>query len=202
MFDYGGVLSEGGRAGTLNSIVQDHYGVKPDAEHLAGLHDNLRKGEICSEDFFSALNERYGGEPLLPETYLHRANYIPNAAEEVYSLADQLRRHDIRTGILSNVYRMSARRLRAMGRYDGFDPVLLSCDEGMAKPDEKFFEAAVERTGVAAQEIVFIDDQEKNLPIARKLGMMVVKSVNPKQVVKDVNDLIFRHNGIVLQAAA
>lgn len=205
LFDYGGVLSTGGRPGTLANIVSEHFGVPLEDLDLARQHDQLRRGTLCSDDFFEEMNERFRTtqERLTAEIYVARADYLQTRAESVYQLASALRGRGITTAILSNVYRMSARELTKIGRYDDFEPVILSCYEGMAKEvDVDFYRLAMERSGVPDEQILFIDDQEKNLVPARNLGMIALRSDSPKQVVADVAELFRRENGIELSIAA
>lgn len=59
---------------------------------------------------------------------------------------------------------------KALGLYEYFDHCVLSCKEGIKKPDKKFFLRGFELTGNAPEEVIFIDDQEKNTDCAAELG--------------------------------
>ncbi|HEY5668089.1 MAG TPA: HAD-IA family hydrolase, partial [Candidatus Saccharimonadales bacterium] len=113
-------------------------------------------------------------------------------------LAKEMRRHQIKTAIFSNIFSMNAKELRRRGMYDGFDPVILSCEVHYAKPDHEFYEYAMEQLGVPPEDILLIDDQEKCLSKARELGMKVVVATSPEQIIADTKAVIFAENGIHL----
>jgi 2-haloacid dehalogenase len=50
------------------------------------------------------------------------------------------------------------------------DDVIVSGREGMAKPDRRIFELAVERFGVDPARTVFVDDKDVNVDAARNVG--------------------------------
>jgi len=197
LFDFGGVLTKSGKRGFIAQTVAELYGVDPNKVDIGDLHYMMRRGLGTEEAFFNALNKRYGGN-ITKDTFLQRTHAYTVPSEEVYALAARLRSHGIRTGILSNVFAFSAEQLRKEGRYDGFDPLILSCDEGFAKPEEEFYRLAIERSGVQPEEILFIDDQEKCMPPARQLGMHTLVAVSPQQIVEDTEALIRKLNGITL----
>jgi epoxide hydrolase-like predicted phosphatase len=78
----------------------------------------------------------------------------------------------IRTGLVSNS--MGA------GRYDRstfpelFDGVVISGDVGLHKPQPEIFLLGAERTGVAPEECVFVDDLRENCEGAEAVGMTAV----------------------------
>ena len=51
------------------------------------------------------------------------------------------------------------------------DDVVVSGTEKLAKPDPAIFELAVARTGIAASDLVFVDDSEKNVAAAIEAGL-------------------------------
>jgi epoxide hydrolase-like predicted phosphatase len=197
LFDFGGVLSEGGKKGFIAQTIAELYGVDPAIVDIGDLHHMMRRGQGTEKLFFEELNTRYHGR-VTKEMFLDKAHGYTVPSEEVYTLAEQLRSKGIKTGILSNVFAMSAERLRQEGRYDGFEPLVLSCYEGSAKPEEAFYHTAIEQTGVRPEEILFIDDQEKCIPPAQKLGMHTILAVSPQQIVDDTKALIRQLNGTEL----
>lgn len=197
LFDFGGVLTESGKKGFIGETLAKLYGINPSEMDIGDLHYMMRRGMGTEEGFFEELNKRYKGK-VTKEEFLKHAHALTLPAKEVYELAETLRAHGIKTGILSNVFAMSAEQLRREGRYEGFDPIILSCEEGCAKPEEKFYETAIARVGVRPDEILFIDDQSKCMPPALKLGMHTILALSPGQIVADTKALIRKLNGIDL----
>lgn len=194
LFDYGGVLSPGGKNVKLTySKVLD---IPADQLDINEISSEYRRGEILDEDFFVKLSKHYG-TTVTPEQFL-AASDIFVRYDKVYELADKLRAAGIKTGILSNMYKMSAKVLRDQGFYDGFEPILLSCDEGMAKPQPEFYQLALQRLGCLPEEVIFIDDQEKCLPVAEQLGMYVIKADDEGQIVADIKAILKKENKLEL----
>ena len=94
------------------------------------------------------------------------------AEEAIFEALRIARAKGIRTGLLSNSW--------GIERYphdllpELFDAVVISGQEGVRKPDLVIYEVAIERLGVPASEIVFVDDLPGNLKPARELGMTTV----------------------------
>jgi len=119
-----------------------------------------------------------------------RAKAFPEFAHELH-LFDERWVETIGGPIEENVALM--RRLKAAGRpvyalsnfatvkfaiarrmYDflsEFDEAVISGHVGAVKPDPRIFEILFERVGRRPEELVFVDDQIKNIEAARALGM-------------------------------
>ena len=98
----------------------------------------------------------------------------PNA--ETMEWAARLNRAGIKTGILSNIG--DAMELGVLGRFPAlaeFGHLTFSHQLGIAKPDTEIYRHAMEGLGVAAGEILFVDDREENIEAARAVGMVAVQ---------------------------
>jgi HAD superfamily hydrolase (TIGR01509 family) len=58
-----------------------------------------------------------------------------------------------------------------MGLLSGFDHLVMSWTEGLRKPSEELMVRALDRSGCAAEEALFVDDIEDNLRPAAKFGV-------------------------------
>ncbi len=195
LFDYGGVLSKGGQS--VKHDIATILGVSDDELEFDDLNIDFRRGDLSEADFFGTLNERYGGDGTLAEKLLENPVFYTKQ-EMVYDLAQRIKDAGLKVAIFSNVYKPSAERLRARGLYDGFDPVILSCDVGFAKPDREFYEKAIELLDLEPAEILLIDDQDKCTVAAEAFGMKAIKALTPEQVVRDVSELMKVENQINL----
>ena len=78
----------------------------------------------------------------------------PGARELVETLAGQYR-----LGMVTNGYSDSQRgRLAAAGWSDRFDPLLISEEVGVAKPDRRIFLMALEQLELGAAEVLYVGD--------------------------------------------
>jgi putative hydrolase of the HAD superfamily len=84
----------------------------------------------------------------------HRHSLFPDAQPCV----DQVRCH-WRVGLITNGLSAIQRgKLKATGLEGQFDPVLVSGEVGVGKPDARIFRRAMELTGCAAAECVMVGD--------------------------------------------
>ena len=60
---------------------------------------------------------------------------------------------------------------RTLPFIDKLNPVITSFGVGAMKPDPAFYEALLRESGIAAEDILFIDDLPQNIDGARKAGM-------------------------------
>ncbi len=195
LFDFGGVLTEGGKTGSTRAMFGAVYGIDPQTVRMDDSAIQAFRGKITDEQFVQNTNAlNTDCPPATVDMFIERAT-IFDRCEPVYTLAEALRKQGIGTGIFSNVYAISADALRRDGYYDGFRPLILSCDHGMMKPELALYKAALHELNLAAGEVLFIDDNEQFLEPARKLGMHTVLAVSPQQIVDDVTKLIAKENG-------
>jgi putative hydrolase of the HAD superfamily len=66
----------------------------------------------------------------------------------------------------------------------------ISAEIGVAKPDVRVYEYALEKLGVKPAEAVFVDDVEKNIAACQALGMHGVLFRTSEQALSDVKQLL------------
>ncbi|HSX32156.1 MAG TPA: HAD family phosphatase [Candidatus Saccharimonadales bacterium] len=198
LFDFGGVLSEAGGRGTVRNWLGKVYGLDLDLQKAEDVFYKMWRGQITNDVFLAEMSKRFPDTPVVTKADFLQQMEDLYRCEPVYSLAGSLRRHGITTGILSNVFGMGAAHLKAGGFYDDFDPVLLSSDTGLAKPDVAFYELALTKLGRKPEEVLFIDDQQYALDPAIAIGMHTVLAVSPQQIVDDTKAIIKAQNNLDL----
>lgn len=91
---------------------------------------------------------------------------------EMTARVRQLRAAGLRCALATNQQDVRVAHMRSMPEYDGlFDEQFYSSELGLAKPDPAFFDAIVERIGVPADEVLFVDDVPANVAGAREVGI-------------------------------
>jgi len=192
LFDWGGVLSVGGTPDELSERVSQLLHKTPHETNvlLRPLLDSLKRGKITVEGFWDTL-ERQLGHPI---DVTKRDIWAPivtlQPQNELTDFVRQLQSRGYVTGILSNVFPNTAEEIRAEGWYNLYNPVFLSSELGMAKPDREIYEHAIQWLEVSAHEIIFVDDQQRCLDPAHELGMTTVLAHNAKQIIKDISELL------------
>jgi epoxide hydrolase-like predicted phosphatase len=73
--------------------------------------------------------------------------------------------------------------------------IIYSHEEGVAKPDQRIYALACERLGVRPEEVVFLDDVERNVAAAAAYGMYAILFHDNAQAIADINALLAAHSG-------
>jgi putative hydrolase of the HAD superfamily len=73
---------------------------------------------------------------------------------------------------------------------DIFDDMVISAEVGLAKPDQRIYQLALDRLGVEAEQTIFIDDFDENIQGARDLGIHGIHFQNPQIVMEELKDLL------------
>ncbi len=167
IFDYGGVMTDLD-TDILTSCLEERMNIPP-----ASPSKELIKGLIDEEEFWGSFA---GG--VLPEDWeVHfQQAYIEACHPKAGMgwLVQYLGQQGYMTPLLSNSISSCAAINETEGRYRIFDPVILSCEVGMAKPDPEIYIYALGLLGLEADECLVIDDNMDNITTARALGMEAI----------------------------
>ena len=184
VFDYGGVLTLPVRESIDAWLEAD--GIDPasfsrtlkawlsrGAQDGTPIH-RLETGELSVPEFDALLAAELAtvdGRQVAPVGVLKRlfAGMQPDPA--MFALVEDLRAADVRVGLLSNSWGNTYPRERIDAL---FDPVVISGEVGMRKPLSPIYELALERLGIPAGRVLFIDDAEPNILGARCVGLQAL----------------------------
>ena len=177
IFDYGGVILDM-RWDIARDLAADH-GLTDRAlvETLYGPNSDwheIERGRGDRERWLAASHARL--EELAAKTLppLHRHwSERQHLIDSTLGLIRRLKPSH-RVGLLSNADLSLRDRLTEFGIIDLFDAVVVSADVGMAKPEPEIYELAAERLVLPPSECVFVDDLERNLDVAKTVGMQTV----------------------------
>jgi len=96
-----------------------------------------------------------------------------------------------KTAILSNAWSGARAAIsNEFGLGAAVDAIIVSAEEGIAKPDARIYHIAAERLGVLQAEAVFVDDMAENVDAARAVGMRGVQFKNTAQVIAEVKSIL------------
>lgn len=95
------------------------------------------------------------------------------------------------TAILSNAG-TDAREsmLGVYGMEERVDTIIISAEEGVAKPDQEIYRLAVDRIGIRPEEAVFIDDMIENVESARLFGLHAVHFRDTRQAISEIEEYL------------
>jgi len=98
----------------------------------------------------------------------------------------------LRVGLISNAWPEVRRLLENTWRIAAdFDPLILSAEVGLVKPDVSIFRQALIQAAALPTQAIFVDDFQQNTDAAAALGMRAVLFRTPGQARED----ILRHLG-------
>ncbi len=96
-----------------------------------------------------------------------------------------------KTALLSNAWDNLRQALEQdWGIADAFDELFISAEVGLAKPDSRIYQLALERLNVAPPEAVFVDDFMENVIAAQRLGIHAIHFRNPHQAIGELRALL------------
>ncbi len=148
-------------------------------------------GEITDREMWLGSKSREGykrgvfGELNIPQKYYKsfiqkiRQSQRPN--EGAINFLNFVKDRSIPAYLLSNSsYELVERPYKLFGLDSYFAKAFFSHKLGAAKPDKKFFVAAIKSIGISPSEILFIDDKKSNILAAQGLGFQTVLFKSPK----------------------
>lgn len=186
-FDWGGVIADDSGDRFLDSLEQNVGINSPEQLQIfrALMHKSM-KGEVSEEAFFGSIRQSFGdiATARVRESLEQWSGLKAN--KDMLDLVKYTKSKGIRTAILSNIIEPTYNTINATGQYDDFDFVVASCRVGYAKPEKEIYEIALHMLNTSAEKSIFIDDKEKNLTPARKLGFTIILAQSAKQTIDDL----------------
>ncbi len=73
---------------------------------------------------------------------------------------------------------------------DAFDLMIISAEEGVAKPDEKIYRILLDRLKISPHECIFVDDNLENIQAADRLGIHAILFQTREQALSELRELL------------
>lgn len=147
------------------------------------IEETLKQENAPAREVFFAYMEKMIASNRLPykdavkEYELEQVKW-PGELEQLYEAVPQVLQALVgkyKMGIIANQSLGSEERMRSWGILDYFEVVVASAEAGVAKPDKRIFELALEQSGAAPQECCMIGDRLDNDIIpAKEMGMQTM----------------------------
>lgn len=185
IFDCFGVLTEDGWLAFCSK-----YRTPENEEELRYINHQADKGLVDYEVFLDRVCKLTG----VPRSEAHQTIttvHHPNIA--LFEYIEKLKGSGYRLGVISNVGDKLSNFL-PQKYVDLFTDITLSYQVGAIKPTPEIYEVHLRKSGISADEAVFIDDRESNVEGAKRVGMhsCVYKSI--EELAKYLEDLGVRTN--------
>jgi len=143
-------------------------------------------GHISEPQMFEQLSEVMGLPPRrIEEEYWSHVQIDDGVVEIVKKL-----RAGHKLAFLSNSPSSFVREILARRALDGlFDTIMVSAEEGIAKPDPAIFKRLLARMAVEPRDAVMIDDKPPNIAGARAIGMDGMLFESAEKLARDLTAL-------------
>jgi epoxide hydrolase-like predicted phosphatase len=190
VFDYGGVLSRppydgvvryeaelGLPPGTLRDFLREGHDV----------YDEFLCGQLSGRDFMKAIGTH------VQETHDLRIDLGELAAAMAFDVEPRMIElvHElhgtVKLGILTNNVKEAAWRDKVP--VELVDVIVDSSEVGLRKPDPRIYEHLLVEMHTPADQIVYFDDLEFNLPPARELGIVALHFEDPSVCRRQLADV-------------
>ena len=188
-FDYRKVIEQFTSLEEEKNFIMDNIIHSP--EWLGfGLIDT---GYITKEEAIEIVKDRtnHTNDNLI-ENFWNNYNDYVTIDNNVLYLIKKLKEKSYRIYLLSNINEYTYNFVKKSGLFDIVDGYVLSYQEHQIKPYISIYNTLLNRYKLIPSECIFIDDNEKNIATANKLGM-IGKKVEPdcyESVKEVVNELL------------
>lgn len=196
IFDIGGVLQLGNplfNHPNVHKFVAKKIKIHLD-QYFDAIDDIYAKsveGKVSEKKALEIMSRNIKISPLkLRKLYMkaYKKYYVLN--KELLEVVFNLRKQGYKIAILSDQWWISKKALVVKSFLNFFNPVIISCDVKMRKPNPKIYPLILKKMNLKPYQAVFIDNQDWNLKPAKKLGMKTILFKNNKQTIKELKKML------------
>jgi epoxide hydrolase-like predicted phosphatase len=190
LFDIGGVLFADPMRSLVRHIAEitgaDYNTVKNAMWTKWGMY---KENRVSADEFWQAGLDKIGASMDIDELKKKSCEMIKEIGN-VLSLVKKLKEEGYKLGIISNnTKEWFEYEIKEFKLDEIFDSVALSCDAQVSKPNERLYKSCIEKINLKPEECVYIDDKDKNLKPAEKLGMRTIHFENEEQLKSELKSL-------------
>uniref|UniRef100_A0A0N4Z8T9 HAD family phosphatase n=1 Tax=Parastrongyloides trichosuri TaxID=131310 RepID=A0A0N4Z8T9_PARTI len=187
MFDMGGVILKYNNAETIYRVQ------KPD-ENVKKVMEDMDIGKETVESVGNSLDESHSLKKFFTEVLTHRDITLSfgglSEDPKFIKCLRVLKENGYKVALLTNNYFYDNTRSDSviMNNLSYFDYVVESCRIGLRKPDEGYFQYALNLTQCKPDECVFVDDLKINCEGAENVGIKAIhlKDCDSETAIKEI----------------
>ena len=191
LFDLGGVVTETKFDRVLNKYTQNYDW---DLEKLkknifSDEYLSLLAGEIDLEQFTNWLTDQIPNLSIEKlKDFVEDYYYSEEAKEEVIELLAKIDA-SYQLGLVTNDIGRLDSKLSYLNLLGIFDKIINSSQVGYCKPQVEIYQAALDKFDVAAEKVIYIDNDPVCLENAASLGIKTIQFSNYRQLEQELNNL-------------
>ena len=141
------------------------------------------KGKMTFEESLYWIGERtrYAHPERIPEAvekrYAFKTESLQKVEYRIVTLLRELKERGYKVGLISNCFMEEAEAIRANVLASCFDVMMLSCEQGVQKPEHEIFERCLAELSVAPEDCLYVGDGgSMELETAREFGMQTLQA--------------------------
>jgi len=164
-------------AADLGADIDEFYPLWHETE------ESRSKGRMTFEEALHWIGERthYAHPERIPEAVEKRHAFKTESLQKVeyriVSLLRELKERGYKVGLISNCFLEEAEAIRASVLAPFFDVMMLSCEQGVQKPEHEIFERCLAELAVAPEDCLYVGDGgSQELETARAFGMKTLQA--------------------------
>lgn len=164
-------------------------------ERLASEGKRGSNGTLTEAEWLAELQRLRNWEPSQIDAYLRDFwdVYCGNPNTELVAFLGSLRPR-YKTALLSNSFVGAQREEEARMHFSELvDEILYSHELGCSKPEPRIFALTCERLGARPEEIVFLDDLERNVAAAKACGIHAILYRDNAQAIDEILTCLHAH---------
>lgn len=192
VFDLGGVVVRWDPDAIIAGVFKDEPVKAKVRDAVFGHPDwvELDRGTLGQEEAITRAAQRTGVATSEIKRLLHAVPPSLVAFPETVALLYRLKRKGHPLYCLSNMQFASIEYLeKTQTFWDVFDGAAISCRLRLCKPEAGIYAHLLRTYGLTAQDTLFIDDVQKNLDAAAKLGIKTLRFENAAQCERGLHAL-------------
>lgn len=152
--------------------------------------DEVDRGVLNDEELIANFTKNDPGMEREIRSIFRTLHNIVQKFDYAIPWVKRLKAEGYKCYYLSNFSRQAhADCIDALGFLEYMDGGILSYQDRVIKPDPAIYKLLLHRYGLKAEECVFMDDTEKNLPPARDLGIRTILFRDKEQAVRELNEM-------------
>ena len=190
VFDLGGVLfSRDPRKFEREFIEYFSYIHLPE---IPKFWEDYDRGAVTWDEVLTSLANYNASSRETAERNLRRSIVTQEAIPATVELIESLKQAGLKLYVLSNMSLEFIEFLREQPVYKMFDGEVVSCEEGVVKPEAEIYSLLERRYALEASETLFIDDRKTNVEAAleRGWGAYHFNAHNPAESCEELREMI------------
>jgi epoxide hydrolase-like predicted phosphatase len=197
IFDFGGVLY---KTPDMKKLLrwQKMLGIADDPEVTQLITDpsksdlfwDVMLGKLTEDEMWSLLRTRWHIPPRIGNRFLKNVMSKRRLNKPLAKFLQTLRSR-YKTAILSNAGDKTRGTMeKVFGLHALVDEIIISAEEGVAKPNHELYKIALIRLNSKAENCIFVDDLIENVNAAKAIGMNAILHVENDTTISSLNAMI------------